>query len=73
MDDSRMPRCQVCLIPVTASRAAETPPRCHLHAHRGPEGPGCAIHGRADWREPKRACRICNREKKAARRAARGQ
>ena len=78
-----MPRCQVCLIPVTASRAAETPPRCYQHplpmrvnqhGNLSPEGRGCPSHGKLDWYEAKRVCRIClATRKREARKAARGQ
>ena len=49
------PACWACQPKMTLSKA-----------HMG----GCAVHGKADWYEPKRRCRICDAEKKRRKRGA---
>ena len=49
------PACWACQPKMTLSKA-----------HMG----GCAVHGKTDWYEPKRRCRICDAEKKRRKRGA---
>ena len=37
---------------------------CHACGPKTTDEGGCRLHGKADWEPNKRACRICNREKK---------
>ena len=78
--------CEVCRTRLTAANAAAAAetgrPRCYQHplpmrvnqhGNLSPEGRGCPSHGRLDWYEAKRVCRIClAARKREARKAARG-